>query len=734
MEDPENRHFILQISLKCADISNPCRPWDISRKWSYKVCEEFFRQGDYERQLNLPVTPLCDRQSMSIPRIQVGFFEFVVTPLYEEWHRFLGDGLSVSLMSHLRENQKRWEALIAREAAEETKTEMSDSEQIPSNTSTASEEEEEEKGGSEDLSSKERPQDSESLDALSSDVAGSMVVDVRRPSLPAPEDLSQRRFDRRHSVPISVSKAFSILPMIEDATNADAVAGTPNVVIRRESLPSERISARSARYPMFHFDDGNLVDEALREMSSLSLFSSKSSIYESAGNASLSSERPVSAENLLPETSIASITSSATATRLSSLLKPENLKTSCQTSRLHLTRQQTFPPLQPYVRIRYMSTTAEMAKCQTEALIEADDSLSSPQDASITKGKEKMASKQRLSSERFSAESGLVDNRVSSSRRSDETPGRPPRRHSVQAVSTQGDFVNLPLGSSHRNARPSSAQETRPNKHASVSIDSSRTETRSPEPEKRSELEKLEENSSTRRIESSDMRRYSTPSATEPANVTNTMTSSSSNYLAARRFTAIPLLTPEFVPTRKFFVGTPPGSPPRLLSVLSSSSDSGGSDPKPSGLADFNEAHSVGVKRDSSDNSRQRNCKIAKLTDDGELKENLDPRASGDETNKSSGLTFARRTNHQVIDGINHSNVRSYRSQLILFIYFFLSYRAGLDDEARLRSVCSRNSTILRPGPSLRGPIVTARGEVPYRLTSSVNKVLPIALPAINYY
>ena len=118
MEQPAHRHFILQIALKCADISNPCRPWDISRKWSQKVCEEFFRQGDYERQLNLPVTALCDRFSTSIPKIQVGFFKFVVLPLYEEWHRFLDDGFSRSLMHHLHGNQKQWEVLLQEEAAE----------------------------------------------------------------------------------------------------------------------------------------------------------------------------------------------------------------------------------------------------------------------------------------------------------------------------------------------------------------------------------------------------------------------------------------------------------------------------------------------------------------------------------------------------------------------------------------------------------------------------------------
>ena len=64
------RHFVLQIALKCADISNPCRSWNISRLWSYRACEEFFRQGDRERELGLPITQICDRQNISIAKVR----------------------------------------------------------------------------------------------------------------------------------------------------------------------------------------------------------------------------------------------------------------------------------------------------------------------------------------------------------------------------------------------------------------------------------------------------------------------------------------------------------------------------------------------------------------------------------------------------------------------------------------------------------------------------------------
>lgn len=64
--------FIFQIALKCADISNPCRPWSVCKSWSERVCTEFFRQGDLERALQLNISPLCNRFSDSIPAIQTG--------------------------------------------------------------------------------------------------------------------------------------------------------------------------------------------------------------------------------------------------------------------------------------------------------------------------------------------------------------------------------------------------------------------------------------------------------------------------------------------------------------------------------------------------------------------------------------------------------------------------------------------------------------------------------------
>lgn len=72
MEKKEHKYFILQIALKCADLGNPCRPWKVSQRWSEQICNEFYRQGDFEKLLGLPITPMCDRNSTTISKTQTG--------------------------------------------------------------------------------------------------------------------------------------------------------------------------------------------------------------------------------------------------------------------------------------------------------------------------------------------------------------------------------------------------------------------------------------------------------------------------------------------------------------------------------------------------------------------------------------------------------------------------------------------------------------------------------------
>ena len=110
-----HRHFILQIAIKCADISNPCRDWAVSKLWSLRACEEFFRQGDVERELGFELTPICDRFNVTVAKVQVGFYSFVVEPLFIEWHRFLANDFSEEMLRCFRQNQTKWEEEVMQE-------------------------------------------------------------------------------------------------------------------------------------------------------------------------------------------------------------------------------------------------------------------------------------------------------------------------------------------------------------------------------------------------------------------------------------------------------------------------------------------------------------------------------------------------------------------------------------------------------------------------------------------
>jgi len=89
------RHFVLMIAIKAADISNPSRCLHLSRMWSEQIMEEFFRQGDSERTMNLPISFLCDRFSTAIPKSQSGKDVFCSTLIIAVY----SNGTSVHVVS-----------------------------------------------------------------------------------------------------------------------------------------------------------------------------------------------------------------------------------------------------------------------------------------------------------------------------------------------------------------------------------------------------------------------------------------------------------------------------------------------------------------------------------------------------------------------------------------------------------------------------------------------------------
>jgi hypothetical protein len=87
---PEERLYFMQLVLKCGDISNVSRPFELANKWCDVLCEEFFRQGDLEKVQGMEYSsPLNDREHLDKAKSQIGFYQFVCVPLYEAAARAL---------------------------------------------------------------------------------------------------------------------------------------------------------------------------------------------------------------------------------------------------------------------------------------------------------------------------------------------------------------------------------------------------------------------------------------------------------------------------------------------------------------------------------------------------------------------------------------------------------------------------------------------------------------------
>uniref|UniRef100_A0A2K6FT55 3',5'-cyclic-AMP phosphodiesterase n=1 Tax=Propithecus coquereli TaxID=379532 RepID=A0A2K6FT55_PROCO len=109
LRTPENRTLIKRMLIKCADVSNPCRPLESCIEWAARISEEYFSQTDEEKQQDLPVVmPVFDRNSCSIPRSQISFIDYFITDMFDAWDAFVD---LPDLMQHLDNNFKYWQGL-----------------------------------------------------------------------------------------------------------------------------------------------------------------------------------------------------------------------------------------------------------------------------------------------------------------------------------------------------------------------------------------------------------------------------------------------------------------------------------------------------------------------------------------------------------------------------------------------------------------------------------------------
>ena len=68
--------------IHAADISNPTKPLEIYKEWAQRCVDEFFKQGDLEKNQGIPISFNCDRNTVSLSQSQLGFIDVIVSPLF----------------------------------------------------------------------------------------------------------------------------------------------------------------------------------------------------------------------------------------------------------------------------------------------------------------------------------------------------------------------------------------------------------------------------------------------------------------------------------------------------------------------------------------------------------------------------------------------------------------------------------------------------------------------------
>ncbi|XP_063747244.1 3',5'-cyclic-AMP phosphodiesterase 4D-like isoform X2 [Eleginops maclovinus] len=113
LDNYSDRIQVLQNMVHCADLSNPTKPLEIYRQWTDRIMEEFFTQGDRERDKGMEISPMCDKHNASIEKTQVGFIDYVVHPLWETWADLVHPDAQ-DILDTLEDNREWYQSMIPR--------------------------------------------------------------------------------------------------------------------------------------------------------------------------------------------------------------------------------------------------------------------------------------------------------------------------------------------------------------------------------------------------------------------------------------------------------------------------------------------------------------------------------------------------------------------------------------------------------------------------------------------
>jgi len=112
LDEYPDRIQVLQNMVHCSDLSNPTKPLHLYKEWTDRLMNEFWAQGDKEKEEGLEISAMCDRETANVEKSQVGFISFIVQPLWETWGELVYPDINY-ILDILKSNKSHYEQLLS---------------------------------------------------------------------------------------------------------------------------------------------------------------------------------------------------------------------------------------------------------------------------------------------------------------------------------------------------------------------------------------------------------------------------------------------------------------------------------------------------------------------------------------------------------------------------------------------------------------------------------------------
>jgi len=112
----ENRMLLLECIIHASDLHNPLMEFEISRKWSHLVVQEFNCQYKLEKENNLATQEFMahpPQDEVALAKLQINFIDFVVAPLWTTVSDFFPP--LAERATQMESNRERWNQVLEKQ-------------------------------------------------------------------------------------------------------------------------------------------------------------------------------------------------------------------------------------------------------------------------------------------------------------------------------------------------------------------------------------------------------------------------------------------------------------------------------------------------------------------------------------------------------------------------------------------------------------------------------------------